>query len=40
MIKESDRQKPSVIFEGMTSISAVIKGGKRDIKKVLFDSAK
>ena len=40
MIKESDRQKPSVIFEGMTSISAVIKGGKREIIKVLYDSSK
>lgn len=40
MIKESDRQKPSVIFEGMTSISAVIKGGKREIKTVLFDFSK
>ncbi len=40
MIKESDRQKPSVIFEGMTSISAVIKGGKRDIMRVFYDEQK
>ena len=31
MIKEASRQVPSLIFEGMTSISAVIKGGKREI---------
>ena len=37
MIKEADRQRPSLIFEGMTSISAVIKGGKRKIKRILYD---
>lgn len=40
MIKEESRQITSVIFEGMTSVSAVIKGGKRNICKVLFDESK
>lgn len=40
MIKESTRQAPSLIFEGMTSISAVIKGGKRNIECVYYDKDK
>ncbi len=37
MKKEASRQGESLIFEGMTSISAVINGGYRRIEKVLFD---
>lgn len=40
MIKETSRQVPSLIFEGMTSISAVIKGGKRNIECVYYDREK
>ncbi len=40
MIKEASRQVPSIIFEGMTSISAVLKGGKRKIKYIYFDKNK
>ncbi len=40
MIKEESRQAPSLIFEGMTSISAVIKGGKRSINCVYYDKDK
>ena len=40
MIKEAERQKPSVIFEGMTSISAVIKGQKRAVKHIYYDCSK
>ena len=40
MIKEASRQVPSLIFEGMTSISAVIKGGKREIVRVYYDKTK
>lgn len=40
MIKEESRQAPSLIFEGMTSISAVIKGEKRKIKCVWYDKTK
>lgn len=36
MKKEVSRQKDSVIFEGMTSISAVINGKNRDIARVLI----
>ena len=38
--KEASRQEDSLIFEGMTSISAVINGGYRRIEKVLFDKDK
>lgn len=38
MKKEASRQADSVIFEGMTSISAVINGGKRKIERVIIDS--
>ncbi len=42
MIKETDRQGASTVFEGMTSISAVIEGGRsgvsdRRILRVLYD---
>ncbi len=37
MKKEASRQKDSVIFEGMTSISAVINGEKRKIERVIID---
>ena len=40
MKKEASRQEDSLIFEGMTSISAVINGGYRKIEKVLFDKEK
>lgn len=40
MIKEESRQIASLIFEGMTSISSVIKGGKRKIKCVWYDTSK
>ena len=40
MKKEASRQEDSLIFEGMTSISAVINGGYRRIEKVLFDKDK
>ena len=40
MIKEASRQAPSLIFEGMTSISAVIKGQKRCIERIYFDKNK
>lgn len=42
--KETSRQSDSVIFEGMTSIDAVIKAGEagseRKIKRILFDVGK
>lgn len=37
MKKEASRQADSVIFEGMTSISAVINGGRRSIEKIIID---
>ena len=37
MKKEASRQEDSTVFEGMTSISAVINGGYRQIKKVYID---
>lgn len=37
MKKEESRQAPSLVFEGMTSISAVINGGYRKIEKVYAD---
>lgn len=40
MIKEASRQVPSLIFEGMTSISAVLKGEKRKIERVYYDKSK
>ncbi len=40
MKKEASRQGESLIFEGMTSISAVINGGYRNIEKVYFDREK
>lgn len=40
MKKEASRHEDSLIFEGMTSISAVINGGYRRIEKVLFDKDK
>jgi len=40
MIKEASRQVPSLIFEGMTSISAVLKGNKRKINCVYYDKNK
>lgn len=44
MKKESSRQKDSVVFEGMTSINAVLRaideGSKRRINTVWFDAAK
>ncbi len=40
MIKEASRQVPSLIFEGMTSISAVLKGEKRNITRVYYDKTK
>lgn len=40
MIKEASRQVPSLIFEGMTSISAVLKGEKRKINCIYYDKAK
>ena len=40
MKKEASRQKSSLIFEGMTSISAVINGGYRAIERILIDSEK
>lgn len=40
MEKEAARQGESYVFEGMTSISAVINGGRRKIEKVLIDREK
>ncbi len=40
MKKEESRQGQSLIFEGMTSISAVINGGYRKIEHVYIDSEK
>ncbi len=40
MKKEASRQGDSLIFEGMTSISAVINGGYRKIERVLIDKEK
>ena len=40
MEKEAARQGESYVFEGMTSISAVINGGRRKIEKVLIDKEK
>lgn len=40
MKKEESRQASSTIFEGMTSISAVINGGHRKIETVLADKEK
>lgn len=45
MKREADRQVPSTVFEGMTSLSAVINGKKngstnRSIETVLIDKAK
>ena len=40
MIKEASRQVPSLIFEGMTSISAVLKGEKRKVLQVYYDTSK
>ncbi len=40
MKKEASRQKESLIFEGMTSLSAVINGGMRAIEKVYIDKEK
>ncbi len=40
MKKEASRQEDSLVFEGMTSISAVINGKNRSIEKVLIDKEK
>lgn len=40
MKKEESRQGQSLIFEGMTSISAVINGGYRKIEQVFIDKEK
>lgn len=40
MKKEESRQGQSLVFEGMTSISAVINGGFRKIEHVYIDSEK
>lgn len=40
MKKEADRQKSSLIFEGITSFNAVVHSESRDIIKVWFDSDK
>ena len=44
MIKEAERQKDSTLFEGMTSINAILhsidEGSPRRIVKVWFDKAK
>lgn len=40
MKKEESRQGDSLIFEGMTSISAVLNGGFRKITRVLVDKEK
>lgn len=40
MKKEADRQKSSLIFEGMTSFRAVVKSGSRQILKLWFDKAR
>ena len=40
MKKEETRQAASTVFEGMTSISAVINGGHRKIERVLIDREK
>ncbi len=39
MKKEAERQNDSVLFEGMTSLNAVIKGKRRKIETVYFDEA-
>ncbi len=40
MKKEISRQKESLVFEGMTSLSAVINGKMRNIEKVYIDKEK
>lgn len=40
MKKETSRQNDSTVFEGMTSISAVINGGYRKINKVYVDRSR
>lgn len=40
MIKEESRQRESTVFEGITSISAVINGKSRSIDKVIIDKEK
>lgn len=40
MKKEESRQGESTVFEGMTSISAVLNGGFRKIERVLVDGEK
>ncbi|MBR6677035.1 MAG: RNA methyltransferase [Clostridia bacterium] len=40
MKKEASRQSDSLIFEGMTSISAVINGKNRKLEKVIADEEK
>ncbi|MBQ8523907.1 MAG: RNA methyltransferase [Clostridia bacterium] len=44
MIKEAERQKDSTLFEGMTSINAILRsideGSTRRITKIWFDKAK
>ena len=40
MKKEVSRRKDSTVFEGMTSISAVLNGGYRRIERILIDSEK
>lgn len=40
MKKEESRRKDSTVFEGMTSISAVLNGGYRRIEHILIDSEK
>ncbi len=40
MKKEADRQKSSLIFEGMTSFRAVLKSGSRRILRLWFDEAR
>lgn len=40
MKKEASRQGESLVFEGMTSVSAVINGGYRKIEKILIDKEK
>lgn len=40
MIKEASRQVPSTVFEGITSISAVINGKRRRIRRVIIDKEK
>jgi len=44
VIKEAERQKDSTLFEGMTSVNAILKSidgaGSRKIEKIIFDKAK